>query len=92
MTEACLIMSTCGSEEAALNIAAALVDQKLAACVSFFPVKSYYYYNGETHIDEEVKLNIKTCSHLFDEVAELITEMHEYDVPEIIMLNVEKAS
>ena len=37
MTDACTIMTTCGSEETALTIAAALVDQAYAACVNIVP-------------------------------------------------------
>jgi periplasmic divalent cation tolerance protein len=83
-------MTTCGNEENALNIAAGLVDQRLAACVSLVRgAKSYYFFEGETHLDEEVQLLIKTRRPLFDKVAEKIKEMHSYDVPEILMFSVD---
>jgi len=93
MTDACVVITTCGSQEAALKITSALVDQNFAACVSLIPgVKSYYFFNGSTHMDEEVVLMIKTRCELFDRVSELITELHTYDVPEIIMLKVDAVS
>ena len=74
MSDACTILTTCGSEETALTIAAALVDQAFAACVNILPgIKSYYYYKGETHLDEEVMLIIKTTQELFPKVSEVIT-------------------
>ncbi|MDR2697853.1 MAG: divalent-cation tolerance protein CutA [Holophagales bacterium] len=93
MTDACVVITTCGNEETALKIASALVDQNLAACVSLITgVKSYYFFEGSTHMDEEVELMIKTRCELFDKVSALITELHTYDVPEIIMLKVDAAS
>lgn len=93
MTDACIVITTCGGEAMALTIAAALVDQKLAACVSLIPgVKSYYFFDGSTHMDEEVILMIKTRVGLFDKVSEAITGLHTYDVPEIMMFRAEAAA
>ncbi|HOD32387.1 MAG: Divalent-cation tolerance protein CutA [Acidobacteria bacterium ADurb.Bin340] len=93
MTEACVIFTTCGSEETALTIAAALVDQGVAACVNILPgLKSYYYYMGGTHLDEEVMLMIKSTKDRFEDVSQVITELHTYEVPEILMFPVEAAS
>ncbi len=89
MTDACTILTTCGSEETALTIAAALVDQGYAACVNIVPaIKSYYYFKGETHLDEEVMLVIKTTQALFEQVSEVINDLHTYEVPEILMFPV----
>jgi len=93
MTEACVVITTCGSEETALTIASGLVDQGLAACVNILPsIKSYYYYQGGTHLDEEVMLIIKTTTELFDQVSIVISDLHTYEVPEILMLPVEGTS
>jgi periplasmic divalent cation tolerance protein len=93
MTDACTILTTCGSEETALTIAAALVDQAYAACVNIVPsIKSYYYFKGETHLDEEVMLIIKTTQDMFPQVSEVITDLHTYEVPEILMFPVEAGS
>ena len=93
MTDVCTVMTTCGSEETALTIAAAVVDQGYAACVNILPsIKSYYYYKGGTHLDEEVMLMIKTSRERFDEVSRVITELHTYEIPEILMVPVEACS
>jgi periplasmic divalent cation tolerance protein len=93
MTDACTVLTTCGSEETALTIASALVDQGYAACVNILPsVKSYYFFKGETHLDEEVMLIIKTVRDLYPQVAEVITDLHTYEIPEILMLPVEEGS
>lgn len=93
MTDACTVLTTCGSEETALTIASALVDQGYAACVNILPgVKSYYYFKGETHLDEEVMLIIKTLRELTPRVEEVITDLHTYEVPEILVLPVSDGS
>jgi len=93
MINAVTIFTTCGSEETALTIAAAVVDQGYAACVNILPsIKSYYYYKGGTHLDEEVMLMIKTSRDQFDAVARVITELHTYEIPEILMVPVEACS
>ena len=93
LTNAITIFTTCGSEETALTIAAAVVDQGYAACVNIFPsIKSYYYYKGGTHLDEEVMLMIKTTREHFATVSQVITELHTYEVPEILMVPVEACS
>lgn len=87
--DACVVFTTCGSEETALTIAAALVDQGYAACVNILPnIKSYYYYRGGTHLDEEVMLIIKTTPDQFESVSQTIAELHTYEVPEILMFPV----
>ena len=93
MTDACIVLTTCGSEETALTIAAALVDQGFAACVNILPsVKSYYYYMGGTHLDEEVMLLIKTTAEQFEQVSQVITDLHTYEIPEILMFSVSAGS
>ena len=93
MTDVCTVMTTCGSEETALTIAAALVDQAYAGCVNILPsIKSYDFFKGETHLDEEVMLIIKTTRDLFPLVSEVITDLHTYEVPEILMFAVEEGS
>jgi periplasmic divalent cation tolerance protein len=93
MINAVTILTTCGSEETALTIAAAVVDQGYAACVNILPsIKSYYYYKGGTHLDEEVMLMIKTSRDRFEAVSQVITELHTYEIPEILMLPVEACS
>ncbi len=93
MTDVCLIVTTCGSEETALTIAASLVDQGFAACVNILPgIKSYYFFKGETQLDEEVLLMIKTTSEMFPKVSAIISDLNTYEIPEILMFPVAEGS
>ena len=93
MSDICLVVTSCPCEKSALTIAKALVDNRLAACASLLPgVKSYYHFEGKAHLDDEVKLLIKTRPELFEEASSKITELHPYKVPEITMLGIDAAS
>ena len=69
------------------------MDQGVAACVNILPsIKSYYYYRGGTHLDEEVMLIIKTTRDQFEAASQVISDLHTYEVPEILMFPVEAGS
>jgi len=93
MTEPCIVLTTCDSDESALKIATALVDQKLAVCATMVPgTKSYYHFEGSAHLDAEILLMIKTSADLFDELSKRLTEIHPYQVPEILMIKTDASS
>lgn len=80
-----LVMVTAGSEQQALTIAEELIQQELAASVNLLPaVRSIYRFNGKVFDDEEILLFIKTTEELFEDVAELVTQLHTYEIPEIM--------
>lgn len=82
----CLVMVTAASELEGEKIAQALLNEKLAACVSITPINSLYTWQGKINSDREWQLLIKTSFNLFDELAQKIKELHSYEVPEIIAL------
>jgi periplasmic divalent cation tolerance protein len=86
-TKPAIVMTTAGSEEQAANLAQELVDRRLAACVNVVSnVCSVYRWKGKVWQDEEKMLIIKTAVHLFDDVRNLIRELHTYELPEVVML------
>ena len=89
---AIIIQTTCASKVEAKNIAKVLLDNKLAACIQISEVESYYMWNEEFCNDIETLLNIKTKKELFDEVQRKIKDLHSYDVPEIIEINITNTS
>ena len=89
MTEARIVLSTTGSEEEARKIAHALVDRKLAACVNIVPqIESIYRWQGKVESASEWLLVIKTQARAFERVRALIEELHSYELPECVMLEV----
>jgi periplasmic divalent cation tolerance protein len=88
LTDACVILSTAGSEAEAEAIAGALVAERLAACVQLSPIRSRYVWKGEVARDDEILLLIKTKAALFEAVRTRVRALHSYETPEIVMLPV----
>ena len=89
MPDALVVLVTVGSESEAETIATALLDERLAACVTIGgPIRSLYRWQGRIADDREWQLVIKTRSDLFDALADRVRVLHSYDVPEIIGLPV----
>ncbi len=86
MSEYGIILTTVASESQGKEIAVALVEAKLAACVNLFPVQSIYVWSGKTNCDAEYQLVIKTRLALVKEIVTKITALHDYDLPEIVTL------
>ena len=85
-----IVLITVPSQEAGKQVAHALLDQRLAACVNILPqVHSLYLWQGKTNADEELLLVVKSRAALFaDRLVPAVKAVHPYEVPEIIALPV----
>jgi periplasmic divalent cation tolerance protein len=84
-----LCLSTCPDAETATRIARALVEERLAACVNRLPgVHSVYRWQAKVIDDAEVLLVIKTTSGRFEALRDRLVELHPYEVPELIAIEV----
>jgi len=93
MTNARIVLTTAGSQEEARKIANALLERRLAACVNIVPhVESIYRWQGKIETAEEWLLLIKTQAELFDRIRNAVKELHSYDLPECVMLEVAAGS
>jgi len=89
MSDALLILCTCPNADSASRIARAVVEERLAACVNRVPgLTSVYRWQGEIHEFNEVLLLIKTQHERFESLRARIIELHPYDVPEVIALEI----
>jgi periplasmic divalent cation tolerance protein len=76
---------TCPDAEVAAELARALVDERLAACVNIIAgVQSVYRWGDQLETDAEVLLVIKTSAHRLDALIKRIEALHPYEVPEVI--------
>ena len=83
-----LVIST-SKESDAPELAKILVEEKLAACVNVVPgATSYYTWEGKLEQDEESLLFIKTTAGAVQRLTARLRELHPYDVPEIISLEI----
>jgi len=93
MTGNRLVLTTAGSREEAQRIARALVERRLAACVNIVPkIGSIYRWKENIELADEWLLLIKTTTSAFELVRDAITELHSYELPECICLEIEDGS
>ncbi len=81
-----LVTTTTATQADGERLADALLAARLVACVQFVPIHSRYRWNGEVVDDAEVLLIAKTRADLWPEIQELVTALHPYDVPELVMV------
>ena len=87
MSEPVVVLTTCASEEEALQIANLLVEGHLAACVNILsPVRSIYRWEGKICDEREWLLIIKTQKERFESIEKRVKSLHSYSIPEIIGL------
>jgi periplasmic divalent cation tolerance protein len=80
-----VVVTTVGTQEQALDIANHLVENRLAACVNIIPgVRSIFRWKGKVDDETEFLLMAKTVEERLDAVKDAITELHAYDLPEIL--------
>lgn len=84
-----IVLTTTGDTAEARRIAQSLVERKVAACVNIVPgIQSTYRWKGEVAQAEECLLVIKTTRALYLAVESVIRELHSYDLPEVLALDV----
>jgi periplasmic divalent cation tolerance protein len=93
MTDARIVFTTAGSQEEARKIAHALVERRLAACVNVVPqIESVYRWQEKVETATEWLLVIKTQADSFARVRDAIKELHSYELPECVMVEVRGGS
>ena len=90
--KAVIVQTTTSSKEEAKNIAEILIKYKLAACIQLKEIESIYNWDGKLCCERETLLSIKTKKELFSKVKSKILELHSYDTPEIIELDISNIS
>ena len=84
---ALICFCTCPDAGVAERIAAALVDERLAACVSVLPgIASIYRWQGKVESATEIPLFIKSTAANYPALEKAIAALHPHEVPEIIAL------
>ena len=89
MTDKIVVLSTASSAEEAEKIARALMEARLAACVSVVPgMRSFYRWKGNIEDTAEWLLVIKSSRERFEALRDRLEKIHSYEVPEVIALSV----
>ena len=87
---AILVLTNLPDRESAQLLARALVESRLAACVSVGAAHdSLYHWRGEIEMAREVPMTIKTRAELYPAVEAAIRARHPYELPEILAVPVD---
>ena len=83
-----LVLSTFPDVDTARRIVRACVEERLVACGNLVPgVESIYRWKGQIETATEVFVMFKTTVESYPRLEARITELHPYEVPEIVALS-----
>jgi len=77
---------TAPDEKEAKKIGEMLVRERLAACANYFPIKSFFMWQGQYETEKEYVILAKTTEKKFDALKARIIEAHEYELPCILKI------
>lgn len=81
-----IILTTTDSKSEAQNIAKALIEKRVAACVQIEQIESIYRWEGKITQEGEYLLRIKSTIDRYPQIESIIKKMHSYDIPQIIQI------
>ena len=82
------VKTTLPTQAAAEELAAALVEKRLAACVQISgPISSIYRWDGRINKDQEFSLCCKTTESRLPQLVDYLIEHHPYKLPEILAIS-----
>lgn len=84
------IYTTCKTMDQAKRLSNLIIEQRLGACVDFWPTESCYRWEGEIQYVSEVMLLITTFELKIEDVNELISSNHTYGAPMIACVDVRR--
>ncbi len=93
MAECVQISTTFPDQKTAQSIATRLVEERLAACAQVVgPGSSTYWWEGKVEQATEWYCHLKTTTARQLELQRRIRELHPYEVPEIIGVEIKEGA
>ena len=84
-----IAVSTVPDKETAQKIARELIENAIVACANLVPaVESIYFWKEKVEASTEVLAIFKMTAARYSEFESRLRELHPYDVPEIVRLNI----
>ena len=88
-TQAVVILCTAPDEATAQELAALVLAEKLAACVTLLPgATSLYYWEGKMEQEYEVQMLLKSDIEHQEALLACLKSHHPYPTPELLVLPV----
>jgi periplasmic divalent cation tolerance protein len=93
MSDVVLVLSTAPDDASTEALARTLIEEKLAACVNVLPpMTSIYRWQGAIERGIERQLIIKTTRSALPSLRARLVELHPYQLPEFIVVDVTSGS
>ncbi len=87
-----IIRTTFSKNAKAKKLAKILITKKLAACVQLSKIESFYTWDKKVNQAKEILVEIKTKAILYAKIEKEILQNHEYEIPQILAIKIEKTS
>lgn len=75
------VETTLPDEAWAKRVAKTVLEERLAACVQWWQIRSQYWWNGELELAGEYLVVFKTTLGRVEELQRRIHELHPYELP-----------
>ena len=92
MSEYCIVLTTFENREQGKPVMDIILQEKLAACVQEVSVQSHYMWKEELCNDNEILVLMKTTNELYEVLKSRLLEIHPYETPEIIRVDIADGS
>ncbi len=88
-----IVQTTVETKQNGQEIAGIILQKRLAACVQISgPVESRYWWKDNIEQSEEFIVSMKTFSSLYQSLEQALTNVHPYEVPEIVSFELKRVS
>jgi len=93
MSDVVIVLSTVPDDDSGEQLARALVEERLAACVNVHgPMLSVYRWRGTVERSAERQIVIKTSRARLPALEARLKALHSYELPEFVVVPVEGGS
>ncbi len=83
-----MVTTTFEDENEANKVIDALLDERLVSCCQLSTIKSKYHWQGKIEQANEYLLLAKSKKSLYKDIEKKILELHSYETPQIVMIDI----
>ncbi|WP_375318571.1 divalent-cation tolerance protein CutA [Candidatus Tisiphia endosymbiont of Oplodontha viridula] len=85
----CVILTTTDNQQVVDKLTISLLEANLAACIQVDNIVSYFKWEGKISSVLEYRIVVKAKSDNYNAIEKMIIDMHNYDLPQIIKLDIQ---
>ncbi|WP_341756351.1 MULTISPECIES: divalent-cation tolerance protein CutA [unclassified Candidatus Tisiphia] len=85
----CVILTTTDNQQVVDKLTISLLEANLSACIQVDNIVSYFKWEGKISSVPEYRIVVKAKSDNYNAIEKMIIDMHNYDLPQIIKLDIQ---